>query len=82
MRRKLKTWDNRRDRRVKGRYNGWDKRVTWYEDGIDDIRLEFEDETGIQNKFYKDPDLAQFDWDAFKEERLTVSLITAERASK
>lgn len=67
---KVKTSDNREDRRVKGQLvftNGrsWTRRITWLEDG-DKIKLKFEDgdtyfETGVPAGF------APLVWDRFKE---------------
>jgi len=61
-----KSWDNRKELRIKGRYNGWKRHVRWYQDGPNDIRLNFENEDGTYNRFYTDPEKSQADWDAFK----------------
>lgn len=69
MRSKLKEWDNRNELRVgkQKRYNGWNRRVQWFDNGDGtDIRLKFQDTDGIWNKFYTSKEDAQKDWDAFK----------------
>jgi hypothetical protein len=75
MRSQVKSWDNRKELRGKGgRYNGWTRRVTWYE-GPDpsDIRLRFEDLEGMTNRFYKTKEAAQADYDSFRNGATTAS---------
>jgi len=39
-----KSWDNRGERRVNGRYRGWTRRIQWLEDGFNNlIKLKLED---------------------------------------
>ena len=76
MNRLVKTWDNRKERRQKGRYAGWDRRVRWYLNPVTNIvKLVFEDEVGEQRWHYDDRDEAQNDWEAFKTGTLTVTHI-------
>lgn len=60
-----KSWDNREERRERGRYKGWTRRVRWYE-STTDIRLCFEDPDGVVSKIYKDHPSAEHDWTMFK----------------
>ena len=73
----LKSWDNRRERRINGRYNSWNRRVRWYEDDLS-IRLCFEDEVGLYNKVYNrklQEAEAELDWKHFRDgEPVTVWL--------
>lgn len=80
MRSRIKEWDNRKERRINGRYNGWTRRVIWYEGdclgtGGPDIRLAFEDEEGKFNSYFTDMRKAQKAYDAFRNDG--VSAMTA-----
>jgi len=74
MRSLVKVWDNRGELRIGGRYNGWTRRVRLYE-GDGSIRINFEDETGSQNRVYDRATEAERDWAAFKNGELTVQHI-------
>jgi hypothetical protein len=63
MRQIHKSWQDKR--------SGWTRRVRWYE-GLDDIRLNFEDETGSVNRYYKTKDSAQADYDNFRQGNASV----------
>lgn len=63
---KVKTWDNRSELRVKGRYHGWCRRIIWYEDQSNNIKLSLEDKEHKLNILYNNQELAQKDWERFK----------------
>lgn len=70
-----KIWDNREQLRKGGRYNGWDRRVRWYQGAITDsvyVRLRFEDKDGSVTREYATKEGAQTAWDDFKKGNLTV----------
>jgi hypothetical protein len=75
MRGLVRSWDDRKQRRLHGRYNGWVRRIRWYEGAAGDgIRLQLEDAEGTANLWYPSGGgaAAQQDWDAFKAGTLTV----------
>jgi hypothetical protein len=63
-----KSWQNRRP--------GFTRRVRWYNPDDSDfngtIRLNFEDEYGQQNVYYKTLEEAQAEFDAFKADELNT----------
>lgn len=74
------SWDNRSEMRVKGRYRGWTRRLTWYCASWSvrdkDIRIRFEDELGLANKCYgEDKEAADRDWNDFRNKALTTAMI-------
>ena len=77
MRSPVKSWKNVNERRVGPRrsYNGWTRRVTWYEGPPNDIRLRFEDEEGKINAYYTDKAKAQQDFDAFSRGELSTATV-------
>lgn len=80
------TWDNRSEQRMHGRYRGWTRRTRWYcrswQERHLDIRIKFEDETGLVNVVYGDrKEDATRDWDRFREGTLTVEMLYAMRSS-
>lgn len=60
----LKSWQDRRP--------AWSKRARWYKGSWDDIRICFEDEHGITNRFYSDTAEAQQAYDDFRAGKFTV----------
>lgn len=54
------------------------RRMRWYVGPVD-IRIAFEDQDGGQNKFYDNQEAAQKDWDAFKKNELTVTMLRRSR---
>jgi hypothetical protein len=69
-----KRWQNKRP--------GWTRRVTWYK-GHDDVRLKFEDETGIANRTYRSHVVADMMFEGFVRGEVTVqSLLDTEDAVK
>lgn len=72
----VKSWKNVAERRLGKRksYNGWTRRVIWYQAGTNDIRLQFEEIgegiEGKRNRYYTDKDKAEADFKAFTERTL------------
>ena len=74
MRSRHKEWKNKWS-------GGFTRRVIWYEPGFEGetIRLKFEDEDGVINKFYTKKEDAQIDYDAFRSNTLTTSTLRARK---
>lgn len=70
--RKIKEWDNRRERAVKGRLvftNGrsWSRRITWLEDReACQVKIKLEDGACYSEVTTGTEDMAQTIWDRFK----------------
>ena len=74
------SWDNRKERRINGRHNGWTRRMRWYcaswSEREKDVRICFDDEFGLAHKVYGDrKDDAERDWNDFRNKALTTTML-------